>query len=50
MRARTSGLMDLCNMLIFKCSYKGHGFDLSFMHADLSDRRHRMDYIDINNK
>jgi hypothetical protein len=31
MRARTSEPMDLRNILIFKCFYKGHGFDLSFM-------------------
>jgi hypothetical protein len=31
MRARASEPMGLRNMLIFKCLYKGHGFDLSFM-------------------
>lgn len=31
MRVRTSEPIDLCSMLIFKCFYKGHGFDLSFM-------------------
>lgn len=31
MMARASEPMGLCNMLIFKCFHKGHGFDLSFI-------------------